>query len=249
MFPIAFGVQACIPFMFGDPWRNLDHADTFSIMMWMLPMLVAMTWFTPELSGISPGTCVQAKQNFQGFSPDFLLTRAIDRPMVFRARGALFWIVVLLPAIVLLALAAWKPAISIEVPLQPPGAGAVYLETLTGASITKTNKTTEVITSPTGRLVIAGTMGLLSIVFASFWQGFFFAIQGLKFKRWIFFAVVVAAIGSPFLMIVGVGRSHSLENLIFLILRHPIAAVGLTGLGVAAAWVFSAARAKTIEYP
>ena len=34
-----------------------------------------------------------------------------------------------------------------------------------------------------------------------------------------------------------------------LILKHPLAAVGLTGLCVVAGWVFSAARAKTIEYP
>ena len=245
IFPIAFNIGAFFFLMSGDKWWGLSSALSSSGMMWtMSPMMLATFVFVPDLwTGMSG---VQARQNLQTFSADFLLTRAVDRPVVFRARTALFWILVLLPAVVLLALAAWKPSISIEAPLNPPEAGSVYLETLPGASVTKTTKTTETITAPTGRLSIVGVIGLLSIVSAALWQGFVFAINDLKFKRWIFFTVVIGMIAFPFLTL---SRRHSLESLIFLILKHPIAAVGLTGLVVAAAWAFSSARAKTIEYP
>ena len=231
-----------------DNWYRLDLVLPSTIVMWMIPMMVAAFVFTPELWTGMQDSSLQAQQNLQGFSPDFLLTRAVDRPVVFHARAALFWILVLLPAIILLGLAAWKPSISIEAPLNPPGAGTVYLEALPGASVTKTTKSTETITSPTGRLAIAGVMVLLSAVCATFWQVFFFAIISLKFKRWIFYTVVIGMIASPFLMI-GSGHGQSLENLILLILRHPIAAAGIVGIFVAAAWAFSAARAKRIEYP
>jgi hypothetical protein len=248
IFPIAFGIQPCISLMSSDTWHGLTAAIASSGLMWMAPMMVAAFVFTPDLWTGMQGTRVQAQENVQGVSADFLLTRAFDRPMVFRARAALFWILVLFPVIVLLGLAAWKPSISIEVPLQPPSVGTAYLETLPGASVTKTTKTTETITSPAGRLAIAGVMGLFAVVLAIFCQGFVFAINGLKFKQWIFFPVfIVVPVSYPCLLIWRHG--HSLENLILLILKHPLAAVALTGLGVAAAWAFSAARAKTIEYP
>lgn len=247
IFPVAFGLQPCISLMVGDTWRGLTIALSTSSMMWMGPMMIAAFLFTPEVWTGAPGTGLQTQQSLQGFSADFLLTRAVDRPVIFRARAALFWLLIAVPALILLALAAWKAPISIEVPLQPPGVGAFYLEALPGASVTKTTKTTETITSPAGRLAIVSAMGLLSLVTAAFWQGFVFAICRLKFKRWVFFACVILVIGSPFFVIKG--RSHFLENLIFLILRHPVAAVGLTVIFVAAAWAFSAARAKRIEYP
>ena len=231
-----------------DNWHNLSNALSLSIMLWMMPMIVAMNMFAPEISGVSTGSGLQAQQNLQGYSPDFLLTRAIDRPMVFRTRAVVFWIAVLLPAIGLLGLAAWRHSISFEILLKSPVARTQYLEGLPGASITKTTKTTEIITSPTGRLAIVGVMGLFSVVFAAFWQGFASAVSGLKFKRWLFRAVFIGGMVGYFCLLL-LGRGDSLENLIFLILKHPIAAVGLTGIFVAAAWAFSEARAKRIEYP
>ena len=248
IFPVAFSIQPCFSFMIGDTWwGGLFLPLSSSTMLFMIPMMVAAFVFTPELWTGMAGANLQAQQNLQGCSADFLLTRAVDRPVVFRARAALFWILVLLPAIFLLAVALRWPSVSIEVPLKPPGAGRVFLETLAGASVTKTTSYAETIFSPTGRLAIIGTLMLLSIACSAFWQGFVFAISGLKFKRWIFFSAFVGVIGFPFLMFAG--RNSPLETPVFLILKHPVAAVGLTGVFVAAAWVFSAARAKRIEYP
>jgi len=216
-------------------------------MLFMIPMMIAAFVFIPELWTGMTGANQQAQQNLQGCSADFLLTRAVDRPVVFRARATLYWILILLSAVILLALASRKPSVSMEVPLKPPGAGMVYLETLPGAFVAKATESTETIFLPAGRLAIAGTLVLLSIACSAFWQGFVFAISGLKFKRWIFFAAVIGVSCSPFVLLAG--GNHFLENLVFLILKHPVAAVGLTGIFVAAAWAFSAARAKRIEYP
>jgi hypothetical protein len=241
------GWWPCIYLMSGDNWWGLSHPIFCVTYLLLISMLMAMFTFAPELRAGMPGTTLQPQQNLQGFSADFLLTRAIDRPVVFHARAALFWILILFPVIGMLGLAAWKPAISIEVPLNPPGVGTMYLETLPGASVTKTTKTTETITSPAGRFAIAWVMGLFAVVLAAFCQGFVFAINGLKFKRWIFYTVLYGGIfGATSVPLWGQVRP---ENLVFLILKHPLAAVGLTGLGVAAAWAFSAARAKTIEHP
>ena len=247
IFPVAFSFQPYFSLMSGDHWWGLSSALLGSNMLFMIPMMLAAFVFTPELWTGMTGATLQTQQNLQGCSADFLLTRAVDRPAVFRARAALFWIFVLLPAIFLLGLAAWRPSVSIDVPLKPPGAGMVYLETLASASVTKTTSYAQTISLPTGRLAIVGTLVLLSIACSAFWQGFVFAISGFKFKRWIFGAAVIGVIASPFLMLSG--RSRSLENLVFHILKHPIVAVVLTAIFVAAAWAFSAARAKRIEYP
>jgi len=233
--------------MSGDTWWGLSLPLSSSTMLIMIPMMVAAFVFTPELWTGMTGATQQSQQNLQGCSLDFLLTRAVDRSVVFRARAALFWILVLLLAILLLALASWWPSVSIQVPLKPPGAGMVYLETMPGAAVTKTTSFAETIFLPTGRLAIVGTLVLLSIACSAFWQGFVFAISGLKFKRWLFYAALIGMIGFPFLMLRG--RSRSLEALVFLILKHPVAAVGIVGVFVVAAWVFSSARAKQIEYP
>lgn len=135
--------------MIGDTWWGLSMVLSTSSMMWMGPMMIAAFLFTPEVCTFS-GSGLQTQQSLQGFSTDFLPTRAVDRPVIFRARAALFWMLILVPALILLTLAAWRAAISIEVPLQSPSAGAVYLETLPGAFIGKTTKSTETITSPTG---------------------------------------------------------------------------------------------------
>lgn len=248
IFPVAFGMQSCISLMTRENWGNLTVALAGSSMMWITPMMLASMLFIPELFVGMQGTTQQTQQMAQSFSTEFLLTRAVDRPAVFRARAALYWVLVLLPVMLLPVLSLWKPSISIAVSLTPPGSGAVYLQNLPGAAVTKTTKTTEVITSPTGRLAIAGALALVAVLFASFWQGFVFAIAHLKFKRWIFFTVFIGGIaGFPLLMFAG--QERSLEKLIFLIMNHPVAAVVLTGLVVAAAWAFSAARAKVIEYP
>jgi|GEM_PF-6155314 len=247
IFPVAFSFGPCISLMSGDTWWGLSLPLSSSTMLFMIPMMIAAFVFIPELWTGMTGANQQAQQNLQGCSADFLLTRAVDRPVVFRARATLYWILILLSAVILLALASRKPSVSMEVPLKPPGAGMVYLETLPGAFVAKATESTETIFLPAGRLAIAGTLVLLSIACSAFWQGFVFAISGLKFKRWIFFAAVIGVSCSPFVLLAG--GNHFLENLVFLILKHPVAAVGLTGIFVAAAWAFSAARAKRIEYP
>ncbi len=249
VFPIAFGMQPIIHFWgAGNNWGNLTIALLGSNMMWITPILFAATVFIPELFVGMQGTTPQTHPMAQGFSAEFLLTRAVDRPVIFRSRVVFYWILALIPVLVLLALAAWRPSISIEIPLKSPGSGAMYLQSLPGAFVAKTTKTTEVITSPTGRLAIAGTLALVSVLFTAFGQGFVFAISRFKFKRWIFYTVFIGGIVSPILLMFA-NQERSFENLIFLILNHPVAAVGLTGLFVGAAWLFSSARAKMIEYP
>lgn len=245
--PLAFCFQPCVALMVGDTWWGLSLPLSSSTMLFMLPMMIAAIVFTPELWSGMAGATLQARQNLQGCSDDFLLTRAVDRPVVFHARAALFWILVLLPSVLLLILAARWPSISLEVPLKPPGAGMVYLETLPGAAVTKTTSVAETISLPSGRLAIVGTLALLSVACSAFWQGFIFAISRLKFRRWIFYTALLAVVASPFLLLGG--RSRALDKLVFLILRHPVAAVGLTGIFVAAAWAFSAGCARRIEYP
>lgn len=248
VFPVTLGIQPFISLMSRDNWGDLTIALLGFSIMWITPLMLAAMVFTPEMFGGMQGTTLQTQQMAQMSSAEFLMTRAVNRPMVFRSQAALYWILVLLPVVVLLTLAAFRPSLSIEIPLKPPGASAMYLQNLPGATVAKTTKTTEVITSPTGRIAIAGTMALASVLFAAFGQGFVFAINRFKFKRWIFYTVFIGGIvGSPVQMFFRL--DHSFESLVFYILNHPIAAVGLTGLFVGAVWVFSSARARMVEYP
>lgn len=250
IFPVAFGLQPCIMMMVGDNWRDLAISLSSAPMLWMTPVLVAVFIFTPELFAGVRSTTPQTQQQVQSFSAEFLLTRPVDRSVLFQARVALYWILVLLPVVLLLALAIWRPAVNIEVPLKPPGSGAIYLENLPGATITRTTKSTMVITSPTGRLAIAGCVSLLAIGLAAFWQSFVFFISRLRFARPIFWAVFMIGIaGTPWLMIGHHNRRHWLEGLIFWVLDNSVAAIGATALIVGLSWIYSSARSKTIEYP
>ena len=248
MFPITIGWIPCSTLMATRNWGNLNTPILCAVYLLLIPMLMAMNLFSPELQAGIPGTLLRTQQNTHGFSPDFLLTRAIDRANIFRARATLYWIAILLLPAFLIGLAAWKPSINIDVPLQPPGSAKVYLEALPGASVTMTTKTQETITSPTGRLAIAGAMGLIGILLAAICQGFVFAIKGIKFKRLIFYTVLIGGMFfSTGLLLWG---DHRLpENILLLVLNHPIAGTGLTALFVAAANMFSAAKAKMIEFP
>lgn len=250
IFPVAFGLQPCIMIMVGQNWRDLTISLSSAPMLWMTPVLLAVFIFTPELLAGMRSTTPQTQQQVQSFSAEFLLTRPVDRPVLFHARMALFWVLVLLPILLLLALALWRPAVNIEVPLKPPGSGEIYLKNLPGATVTKTTKSTEVITSSVGRLAIAGSLSLLAVGLAAFWQSFVFFILRLRYARVIFWtAFIVGVAGMPWLMIGRQNRHHWLEGLIFWVLNNCAAAVGVTALIVGFSWVFSSARSKTIEYP
>lgn len=252
LIPIAFGIQPVLILSMGSNWNSLMMPMTSLTMLAVSPIMVASFVFAAEkMFAGSAGLTAQTNVQAQSYSPDFLLTRAIDRPILFRARSVLYWVLVILPFLVLLGMAIWKPAMEIEMPLKQPNRAEYYLSHLQGAEIVKTTKSTQVVASAHGNIGLAASMILFCLAAAAIWQAVVFSILKLPFRKFIVFGVFFASIGSgPFLM--RSGRDAAISNpeaaVIWVMNHFVVSAVIVLGLAVAS-YLYCAARDRQLEYP
>jgi hypothetical protein len=250
--PIAFGLQPAFLILIGANWVSLTLPMTSLMMMTASPLMVASFVFAADKIFLgTPGLTTQTNQQAQTYSSDFLLTRAIDRPILFRARSVLYWLLVGLPFLLLLALAIWRPALQIEMPLKSPNHAEYYLSHLPGAEIIKTTKSTQVVGSPYGNIGLAVSMVMFGLAAAAIWQAVVYLIVKLPFRKFIVFGVFMGSIaGGPFLMRRGSDTSISNpEATVIWVMNHQILCAAIV-LGLAAAsYFFCAARDQKLEYP
>lgn len=216
------------------------------------PLLVASMIFAAEKMFVgAAGLTTQTNQHVQSYSADFLLTRAIDRPILFRARAVLYWILIGLPLLVLLVLTIWRPALQIEMPLKAPNHADYYLSHLQGAEIIKTTSSTQVVGTPYGNVELAVTMVMFGLAAAAIWQAVVFCILKVPFRRFIVMGVFMGSIAAgPFLIGRSIDGSISRsEATIIWAMNHPVVCgVMVLGLTVAG-YFFCAARDRQLEYP
>lgn len=250
VFPFAFGLQPCVSLMASSSWRSLD-TPLAPLMVWaFLPMMMAALVFAGDrLFAGTPGLTPQTYQQIQTFAGEFLLTRAIDRPAVFRSRFALYWTLILLPLFLVLALTVLRPEISLSVPLKSPEKAEWYLSQLPGATVTGTTGTVKIISSPHGRVGLGIALVLLGTACATVWPAFIYAILPLRWRKVIFWGLFSVLIFLPVGMILISKGRGGMERTVLWVMNHgAICAFAAIGLAIAS-YFFCASRDREVEYP
>lgn len=251
VFPVTFGVQPCMMLMMGSTMSSLTLLLGSVSMLLILPIMVAAFVFAGDklLAG-TPGLTPQTSQQIQTFAGDFLLTRAVDRPVVFQSRMALYWTLILVPLVAVIGLTLWRPELSLSVPLKAPSTASLYLAHLPGAVVSKTTEHSQVITSPYGRVVLAGVLALIGAASAAFAPILIYAILPLRWRKWIFWILFTGAVFLPVLMIGNAGKNvGGFERLVLWIMQNPVTGTVAVAVLAAVGFAFCAARDREVEYP
>jgi hypothetical protein len=250
IFPFAFGLQPCISLMAGSSWRSLE-TPLAPLTVWaFLPMMVAAFVFAGDrlLAG-TPGLTPQTYQQIQTFAGEFLLTRAVDRPMVFLSRFALYWMLILLPLLLVFGLTLFRPQISLNVPLKSPEKVEWYLSQLPGATVAETTESAKIISSPHGRVRLGAALVLLGVACATVWPAFIYAIQPLRWRKVIFWGLFTVLVFLPVGMIwISHGRGGTERTVLWIMNHGALCALAAVGLA-AASYFFCASRDREVEYP
>jgi hypothetical protein len=248
--PFAFGIQPLIMIGMGSNWRSLNMTVSSLSILTTAPLMIASFVFAVEkMFGDNRWLTGQTHHQVQSFSGDFLLTRAIDRVALFRARVAFYWLLIMLPFVVLLALVLWRPELRIELPLKTTDLADFYLSHLPGAEITKTTKSTQVVTSPHGNVALGAALTLFGLAAGAIWQSFVFVILPWRFRRAVFYAVFLGGVMSGPLLIRGSSTVGGPEYAVIWTMNHlAICAVGVLILAFGS-YLFSASREREVEYP
>ncbi len=203
--PLVLGFQGFIGtnHFYGD----LDSALIFFNQLSWIPLMLAAMIFLPEFYLGGAWTTTQTQQQVQSFGADFILTRAVDRTSVFRARGALFWCIIGVAVLSWLAAAAFKPGFTLELSSRSGATqnAAYYLQHLPGSFIAKTAQNGDVtINAPFGNLQLKLLMGATAILISTLWLILLPLISRLPHRRWIYWGIfIVGVFGLSFLPILG----------------------------------------------
>jgi hypothetical protein len=128
---------------------------------------------------------------------EFVLTRAVDRPMVFRARAALFYLFVVALPLCTLPFAVVHP--SLQVSEYNEAAHQQILDKLAGSIPAETigNQKSHEITIPNGSTLVASWRIWAILSLAIVIQVFFLAIYPLKYRLVVLWVVFFAVIALP----------------------------------------------------
>lgn len=245
--PLALGFQGFIGMtrFYGD----LDTALIFFNQLSWIPLIIAAMVFLPEFFLGGAWTTAQTQQQVQTFGADFILTRAVDRTSVFRARGALFWCIIGLAVASWIVAAAFKPSFTLELSSR---SGAVqnagyYLQHLPGSFIEKTAQNGDVtIKAPFGNLQIKLLMGAAALFISAVWLILLPLISRLPHRRWIYWGVFIVGIfGLSFLPILG--RSP-LEPIVVAGLANLPVVVGISLLGVVCGQLLAERLLRSVQF-
>ncbi len=244
MMPLAFALQPAVSLMLDSSFSSLNLQSTGLGMLCMMPMMLATMVFAPEIFSGMNYTTPQTQQIAAAYSNDFLLTRPLDKPVVFSARYAFYFCALSLPLLILLTLAFTKPGLTMDVPVKNIESVTFYSSHLPDAEVTNKSEHTVAIHSPKGRVLLALSMALVSLAFISFWPPFVMWLSRQRFHKWIFWIVFMGGLlGLQMLLIFRWGRF--LEEVLFLIQGHLV--VSCMILGVLVFLGFRAARRAMLD--
>jgi hypothetical protein len=250
VFPFTFGLQPGLSLMSRATWYSLETFLAPLTIFGFLPMMIAAFVFAGErLFTGTPGLTTQTYQQIQTFAGEFLLTRAVDRPVVFRSRFTLYWTLILLPLLLVLGLTILRPEISLSVPLKSPEKAEWYLSQLPGATVTRTTETTKVISAPHGRVGLGVAIVLLGAACATVWPAFIYAILPLRWRKVIFWGLFAVLVFLPVGMIwISHGRGGTERTVLWIMNHGALCALAAVALA-AASYFFCASRDREVEYP
>jgi len=187
LLPLVFGLQCYIPFLTSS--RSPDYAPALrSVLQNQIIWVVCI--FSAAL--MAPEAMGSANSNSALTGLEFLLTRAIDRRLLLRARSVLYYSFVLaLPLAVYLSTFA-SPAL--RVTETDKVAHQEVLEQIPGSIAGQTANT---ITIPNGSTLVEGWYLWLFVCAAITGQVFIYAVYPLKCRKYIYWgaAAVIICVG------------------------------------------------------
>ncbi len=241
--PMAFIVQPMISVLSTSSFSSLMLQTSGVGMMCMMPMLLASMIFAPELFLRMNFTTPQTQQMAAAYSMDFLVTRPLDKPVIFSARYTFYWAALLVPCLVMIGLTFTNPSLTVNIPTKNSEEIAFFSSNLPNAEVTEKSEHRTTLHSPTGRVHLAVSMILLSAGFAAMWPPFVIWLSRQRFRNWIFWIVFLGGmLGmqlSPIFM-----RSRFWETGLFLIQGHVL--ISCLALGFLIFFGFHAARRGTL---
>jgi len=244
MMPLAFAVQPAVSLLMGSSFSSLSVQSAGLGMLCVMPMMLATMVFAPQIFTGMNYTTPQTQQMAAAYSNDFLLTRPLDKPVVFSARYTFYFCALSLPLVILLFLAFTKPGLTMDVPAKSSEAVTFYSSHLPDANVTQKSEHRVTIHSPKGRVYLVLSMILVSLAFVSFWPPFVIWLSRRRFQKWIFWTVFMGGLlGLQMLPIFLWGRF--LEKGLFLIQSHLV--VSCVMLGVLVFLGFRAARRGMLD--
>jgi hypothetical protein len=229
MMPLTFAVQPAVSLLLGTGSSSLSVHALGLGMLCMMPMLLATMVFAPEIFCGMHYTTPQTQQMAAAYSNDFLLTRPVDKPVVFSARYAFYFCALSLPLVILFSLAFIKPSLKMEVPAKSIETVTFYSSHLPDAMVTQKSEYRVTIHSPNGRVYLVLSMIVTSLAFISLWPPFVIWLSRRRFQKWIFWTVLMGGLlGMQMLPLFLWGRF--LEKGLFLIQSHLLVSCVMVGV-------------------
>ncbi|GAT34929.1 hypothetical protein TSACC_23363 [Terrimicrobium sacchariphilum] len=241
---IVLGLQG----FFGMSWfyRNLDLAlSGLNFALW-IPVALAVVVVRPEFYA---GSQANASTQRMLYCADFLFTRAVDRGMVFRCRGLLYWAMILSVAISWLSVAAFRPSFTLELPANAgfSSKSQYYLEHIPGSFVQKTSRDGDVtIEAVLGNLQIKTVMVALTIGFGALWLVVVSLMATVPFRLWIIWGFSFG--GMMAMMFFGILRGDLFEPFLLFGLGHLPLCLGVALLCALGAEWFVERRLASLEF-
>jgi hypothetical protein len=192
--PLAFGFPVLLP-LWRAPVGNY-HPDFFGLVF--NPTLFSFAIFGAMILAPERIFFGNASAMSCYYGTEFILTRAIDRPILYRARAAFIYLLVLMIPLVGLVHALRKPDIVVQEyshPIRQAALAAVPGSTLLPAE-TKKGKSS-LLAIPRGNVLAAEWQMLLPVMLVILMQIGVVILHPFKYGRWIFWSLYVALCFGP----------------------------------------------------
>ena len=185
--PIAF----CTPLLF--MWQEAPSLNL--LMLTQNLFLVALLGgliLVPEIFAAS--SCAQTG----GLGTEFIMTRAVDRKIVARAKGALFYVVVWVAPVAIVLYSLWRP--DLHVVIYPKLAQLDGLSHIPGSSLViEKGGRLNVVSIRSGYVLIAAWRAWVVLMLALIVQGFVYFIHPFRHRRYCFWAMLLLVSLAPML--------------------------------------------------
>ncbi len=204
-------LMPCI-FWFSFHWNNNHHTSLYMLLYSpsiMFVAIIGMLYLAPEIFSNT--------NTAQYGSIEFLLTRAVDRPLVYRARVAFCYLLFLLMLLPNLLGAFKNPSVIIDA--YDTAAYQQILHSIPGSIAMPVNhygKSTEIMI-PNGNLLAESWRLCEFAVAIMAMQILILLIQPLKYRRWIFWGLYIGFILAPLSSLISTGKKWSLAEESFLL--------------------------------
>jgi hypothetical protein len=235
--PLALGMPYFLPFITSS--ARIYHPPLESLLsnqnIWLVG-LIGVLLLAPEL--IRPG----ASNEIWATGTEFLLTRAVDRYLVFRARSAFFYLLILTIPIAAYCSTLRNP--SLQITEYDKSSHQKVLAQMPGSTPEKADRDgrSQTITIPNGNTLVEGWRLWWFMCAAIGAQVFVYLIYPLKYRKFIWWGTYLVAVFLPLLAVLRhaqeVGHLSTQERMFFAFVEHqPLFwSMAIAGLILAQLW-------------